>query len=100
VQFEQLLAAHPTLPSFAAPNGVKIPAAWLVERCGWKGRRHGNVGVHQQQALVLVHFADDGVSSSAGAELLDLATQIQADVLRQFGIALELEPTVYGDNVV
>ncbi len=96
-QFARLQAQYPTLPSFAAPNGVKIPAAWLVEYSGWKGRRVGCVGVHQQQALVLIHFADDERdSANAGAELLDLAAQIQADVQRQFAIALELEPTVYG----
>jgi UDP-N-acetylmuramate dehydrogenase len=92
-----LRAAHPTLPSFAAPNGVKIPAAWLVERCGWKGRRVGSVGVHAQQALVLIHFAGGAAdNANAGAELLELAAQIQADVQRTFAIVLELEPTVYG----
>jgi UDP-N-acetylmuramate dehydrogenase len=106
VLFAELQAAYPDIPSFAAPQGVKVPAAWLVERCGWKGRRHGSVGVHQQQALVLIHFSD-GVANAAGginaesaanaaAELLTLAAQIQADVLRTFAVALELEPVVYG----
>jgi UDP-N-acetylmuramate dehydrogenase len=94
--FTQLLATHPTLPSFAAPNGVKIPAAWLVERCGWKGQRRGNVGVHAQQALVLIHFADASAARDAATELLELAALIQADVLRDFGVTLELEPAVYG----
>ncbi|HSB95473.1 MAG TPA: UDP-N-acetylmuramate dehydrogenase [Spongiibacteraceae bacterium] len=96
--FAQLQSAYPTLPSFAATSGVKIPAAWLVEHSGWKGRRHGQVGVHSQQAIVLVNFAGASADSAVGAELLELAALIQADVLRKFAVTLELEPTVYGDT--
>lgn len=115
-QFETLRSAHPQIPHYAAADGVKIPAAWLVEQCGWKGRRVGRVGVHAQQALVLVHYADSGITAgkadggddhlrngnaaatvvNAGAELLALAAAITAAVHTRFGIALELEPTVYG----
>lgn len=91
--FQRLRAAHPQLPHFDAADGVKIPAAWLVEQCGWKGRRRGAVGVHDRQALVLVHYPGSG---GDGRDLLALAADIRADVERRFGVALELEPTVYG----
>lgn len=90
-RFALLREAHPDIPQFPAASGVKVPAAWLVDRCGWKGRRLGHVGVHAQQALVLIHYG-----AGSGSELLDLAAAIQADVQAAFGIALELEPTVYG----
>jgi len=89
--FARLRERYPDMPSFPAPDGIKVPAAWLVDRCGWKGRRLGSVGVHAQQALVLIHYGDGN-----GAELLALARDIAADVRERFGIALELEPTVYG----
>lgn len=90
-QFEQLRANDADLPHYAARTGVKIPAAWLVDRCGWKGRRLETVGVHTQQALVLIHYG-----GGDAAALLALAEMIQADVHARFGIALEIEPTVYG----
>jgi UDP-N-acetylmuramate dehydrogenase len=103
-QFAQLRAAYPQLPHYPAGAAVKIPAAWLVDQCGWKGRRSNGVGVHEQQALVLVHY---GISGQGGAgshggdgggarALLDLAAAIQADVRTRFGVSLELEPAVYG----
>jgi UDP-N-acetylmuramate dehydrogenase len=92
--FAQLQQQFPSIPSFAAPAGVKIPAAWLVEQSGWKGRRVGSVGVHDRQALVLIHYREaDGKDSAR--ELLDLAAAIQRDVRTRFAIDLELEPTVY-----
>ncbi len=94
-RFERLRAEYPDLPQFPAPNGVKLPAAWLVDRCGWKGRRIGAVGVHARQAIVLIHYRD-GAGPDDGAALLQLADAIRADVQRRFGIELELEPTVHG----
>lgn len=90
--FERLRAQHPAVPYFAAADGVKIPAGWLVERAGWKGRRLGHVGVHAEQALVLIHYG-----GGDAAELLDLAAAIRRDVLDRFGVALEPEPAVYGN---
>ena len=96
-QFAALQNIHPDMPHFflrggaeAAPSGVKIPAAWLIDRCGWKGRRLGAVGVHSQQALVLIHYG-----GGDAAALLALAAQIQQEVAQRFGIALELEPGIY-----
>jgi len=72
-------------------NLSKIPAAWLIEHCGYKGHRQGNVGVHDKQALVLVNFQGDG------AELLALAKRIEEDVMAKFAIQLDIEPRIYGD---
>lgn len=93
--FAHLQAQFPSIPHFPAPAGVKVPAAWLVERSGWKGRRIGAVGVHEKQALVLIHYRDAS-SPNAARELLDLAVAIQRDVRDQFSIELELEPGVFG----
>lgn len=98
--FAQLQAHHADIPSFAAVDGIKVPAAWLVERSGWKGRRTGSVGVHDRQALVLANYSRQDSTAMpdrrVAAQLLELAAAIQADVLRQFSISLELEPAVYG----
>lgn len=95
--FSALAKQHPDIPSYPAPAGVKLPAAWLVDRCGWKGRRQGSVGVHDRQALVLVNYAGAAAAGDVAGELLALAAAIQADVSRVFGVQLELEPTVYGE---
>ena len=88
---EQLLAANPQMPFYSlGSSGAKIPAAWLIDQCGFKGLRDGNVGVHQHQALVLVNLG------GTGTELLALANRIQSEVLERFSIALEIEPRIYG----
>ena len=88
--FARLRSLHPQIPSFDAPDGVKLPAAWLVDQCGWKGARRGHVGVHALQALVLIHYG-----GGSGGELLALAEAIARDVRSRFDITLELEPRVY-----
>lgn len=88
--FERLHAANTGLVSFSLANGRhKLAAAWLIEACGWKGRRIGPVGVHDRQALVLIHFGEGNAS-----DLLALAQAIQRDVQAQFGVLLEIEPGV------
>jgi UDP-N-acetylmuramate dehydrogenase len=88
-QFEALLADYPQLPHYPTEDKgwVKIPAAWLIEQAGWKGRQEGAVGVHRQQALVLVHYG-----GGEGQQLWALAQAIQASVQHKFGI--ELSPEV------
>ena len=87
--FEALKAAHPEVPNYPAPNGVKVAAGWLIDQAGWKGHDRGTHGVHDRQALVLVHRG-----GAAGAELVQLAEDIQADVHARFGVALEREVNV------
>ena len=62
----------------------------MVDYCGWKGKREGDAGVHDQQALVLVNYG-----CANGAQVLDLAAKIQDSVKQTFGIDLEFEPQIY-----
>ncbi len=86
-KLEQLLSAYPDLPYFEEDGVIKIPAGRLIEECGWKGKRVGNVGVHDKQALVLVNHG-----GANGEEIRNLAHQIIADVKEKFD--LELVPEV------
>ena len=75
------------MPSFELPNGmVKIPAGWLIEQAGWKGKSLGQAAVHQQQALVLVNNGQ-----ATGTDVMNLANAIRADVRKMFDISLEME---------
>jgi UDP-N-acetylmuramate dehydrogenase len=85
--FEKVKAAHPDVVHFPAQDGyTKLAAGWLIEQCGWKGKRFGDAGVHKDQALVLVNYGD-----ATGKEIYDLSTQIIASVKEKFGVELERE---------
>ena len=89
-QFEKLKEEFPTIKGFPASyDKIKIPAGWLIEQCGWKGKRVGNVGVHEHQALVLVNYG-----GAVGKELLDLSQAIKNDVYQRFQIQLEEEVNI------
>jgi UDP-N-acetylmuramate dehydrogenase len=64
-----------------------LAAGWLIEQCGWKGKRLARVGVYEKQSLVL-----DNVGGATGQDVRALAAQIQADVLEKFSVHLEVEP--------
>ncbi|MEE8056822.1 MAG: UDP-N-acetylmuramate dehydrogenase [Pseudomonadales bacterium] len=88
---EKLQQQYPQLVMYPQLNGmVKLAAGWLLEKAGWKGRRTGNVGIHGEQSLVLINYAD-----ASGAEVLGFAQQIQQDILQQFDISLDIEPSIY-----
>ncbi|KAA0875343.1 UDP-N-acetylmuramate dehydrogenase [Nitrincola tapanii] len=90
-QYERLLRQFPDLVAYAEPSGgYKLAAGWLIDACGWKGKRREQVGVHTEQALVLVHYGQ-----ARREELLALAAEIQKDVLMRFGVELEQEPLNY-----
>lgn len=85
--YQKLKTASPDIPGYPAGKGqVKVPAGWLIERCGFKGKRVGNVGMHSKQALVMVNHGN-----ATGAEARQLAEMVQQAVQQQFGIALEPE---------
>lgn len=88
--FAALLEAHPEVPNYPAPNGVKVAAGWLIDRAGWKGHDRGTHGVHDRQALVLVHRG-----GAQGREIVKLAEDIQDDVLNRFGVSLEREVNLF-----
>ncbi|MBA3647663.1 MAG: UDP-N-acetylmuramate dehydrogenase [Chitinophagales bacterium] len=85
-QFEALVAKYPLMPNYIQNKGIKIPAAWLIEQCGWKGKAVGNAGVHMQQALVLVNYG-----GATGDEIMALAIQIKNSVKEKFGIEISSE---------
>ncbi len=83
---EELTKLYPELPFFEEEGQIKIPAGWLIEKCGWKGKRVGNVGVHDKQALVLVNYG-----GGTGTEVKKLSESIIYDVEKKFGITLSPE---------
>jgi UDP-N-acetylmuramate dehydrogenase len=81
---------YPSIPTFPSENGLtKIPAGWLIEQCGWKGKTFGNIGVHKDQALVLVNYGD-----GKGEDIWQLAMKIQESVKEKFSITLHPEVNV------
>lgn len=88
--FSPLLSAYPQMPHFIQEDGIKIPAGWLIETAGWKGKSFNNCGVYPKQALVLVNY--DGAS---GKDIIHLAHAIQESVFSIFGITLELEVNIH-----
>ena len=86
----ELKARYPKLPVFRDHSGgMKIAGGWLIEQCGWKGKKIGDAGVHDKQALVIVNHG-----SATGKELFDLSEQIRKSVAEKFGIDLEREVEV------
>jgi UDP-N-acetylmuramate dehydrogenase len=87
-RYEKLAVAYPNMPHYKVDSRhVKIPAGWMIEQCGWKGKSLGRAGVHDKQALVLVNRG-----GATGAEIVALCQQIQLDVKAKFGI--EIHPEV------
>lgn len=92
-QCQALIQSNPNLVHYRLPNGSsKLAAAWLIERCGWKGRSMGNVGVHPHHALVLINRQRETGVCASGQEVVTLAQAIQVSVYDRFGIHLEIEP--------
>jgi UDP-N-acetylmuramate dehydrogenase len=88
--YDLIQQAHPTVPAYpAGESQVKVPAGWLIEQCGWKGKQVGNIGVHRQQALVLVNYG-----GGSGNDLWQLAMDIRASVNEKFGIILQPEVNI------
>lgn len=88
-KYEEIRREYPDVPHYDVMGGVKIPAGWLIEQCGWKGKALGHAAVHDRQALVLVNLG-----GATGAEVLHLCHTIQSEVSRQFGIEIDPEVNV------
>jgi UDP-N-acetylmuramate dehydrogenase len=87
-QHDALKLTEPTLVSYPQPDGsYKLAAGWLIDQCGWKGRRVGAVGMHARQALVLVNYG-----GAHAHEVLALARAVRSSVQERFGVELEMEP--------
>lgn len=92
-QLETIRVQYSNVPYYntVEPGKVKIPAGWLIDKLGWKGKSLGNAGVHKDQALVLINLG-----GATGSEVKKLASQISADVRQKFNIDLEPEVNMIG----
>jgi UDP-N-acetylmuramate dehydrogenase len=89
-EFEKILKHFPDAPSYSvSTNEVKVPAGWLIEKAGFKGKHFGDYGVHKNQALVLVNYG-----TAKGSDILKLSKLIQKTVLRLFNISIEAEVNI------
>ena len=91
-QAERLAGSEPGLVAHPVAGGVKLAAAQLIDRCGWKGQRWDRVGVWHRQPLVLINFGE-----GRGPDFLALGEQVRRSVRERFGVDLELEPSVLSD---
>ena len=88
----KIQAQYPNAPIYDQADlaNKKLSAGWLIDQCGWKGKRSGDAGVHKDHALVLVNYAQ-----ASGAQILNLAAQIQSSVQNRFGVYLQPEPIIW-----
>ena len=86
----KLLEEFPDMPTYPAPGEKrKVAAGWLIEKCGWKGKRMNDHGVHARQALVLVNYG-----KAKGEDIYSLSEEILKSVEKSFGILLEREVNI------
>ncbi len=89
-EFEEFISKNPEAPFYkVSEQEIKIPAGWLIEKAGFKGKRFGDAGVHTKQALVLVNYGN-----ASGEEIIELANKIQNAVKDTFGISIEPEVNI------
>ena len=85
--YQTIAAAYTDVPHYViSEDEIKIPAAWLIEQCGWKGKRHGGAGVYEKQPLILVNLGH-----ATANDIMELASLIQQSVFKKFHIQLEPE---------
>ncbi len=89
-ELNELTRIEPGIPSYKINDDkFKIPAAWLIEQCGWKGYRKGDAGCHQKQALVMVNYG-----KASGKQIYELSEEIRQSVKERFGVELEREVNI------
>ncbi|SDE62101.1 UDP-N-acetylmuramate dehydrogenase [Riemerella columbipharyngis] len=88
--FQELNARYPNMPGYETASGVKVPAGWLIETAGWKGKQIGNVATHQKQALVIIN----ATGKATGKEIYDFSEELIRSIEKQFRITLEREVNV------
>lgn len=89
-EFNNVKLRYPNVPSYpVSEKEIKVPAGWLIETAGFKGKSYGSAGVHSKQALVLVNYGN-----ATGKEVFSIAQEIQAKIKEQFGISLEIEVNI------
>jgi UDP-N-acetylmuramate dehydrogenase len=88
-KFDKLKVEFPNIVGYPTANGMKVAAGWMIEQCGWKGKRINDAGVHEKQALVLVNYGQ-----AKGSEILQIARNVQSSVKEKFGIELEMEVNI------
>lgn len=88
-QWQALYEQYPTMPAWQQADGVKLSAGWLIDQCGWKGKRDGDAGTFEKHALVLVNHGH-----ATGQDVWQFAQAIMNSVTARFGVTLEPEPRV------
>ena len=89
-QFNELTERYPDIPHYKINDDlVKVPAGWLIDQAGWKGKTFGHFGVHKKQALVLVNY-----ENAKGSEIFDLSESILQDIQNRYGVLLEREVNI------
>ena len=89
--FNEFISKFPDAPSYVVSDTeIKVPAGWLIEQAGFKGKRFGDAGVHKNQALVLVNY-----NNATGEEIWNLALKIKEEVLKKFNIEINPEVNIY-----
>lgn len=89
-EYDKIRQKHPEMPHYVvSETHVKVPAGWLIEQAGFKGKRFGDAGIHKHQALVLVNYGN-----ATGQEILAVSKDIQQTIFEKFGISIEAEVNV------
>lgn len=88
----ELKKEHPDMPQYPDEKSgtVKLAAGWLIEQAGWKGRREGNVGIYEKQALIIVNHG-----SATGQEIVDFSVKVRGSVREKFGVDIEPEVNIW-----